>query len=207
MNQAFKFGLGLFLTSTALSSGLYAQDWTGGYIGLEGGFTALNSITERYPGGPVYSEAELSGMLLGGEVGYNMQMSNNVVIGFAGDWAFSTVGGEGQWYSNVPFTLDLNSLATAQAKLGMAVGPSSQTLLYVGGGVAFGSVDLGGWPTDASARHIGYVVSVGAEHMINDAISIKADVSYVNLGTQDYNPGESVKLDGMMGSVGVNFHF
>lgn len=209
MNFALRFGLGVFLASTALSSGASAQDWNGGYIGLEGGFGSFNSNTLRDPGVPVYSDADLSGMLLGVEAGYNMQLSNNLVLGIAGDWATSTVKGDGQWYSggSYPFSLELNSLATVQAKIGMAVGSSDQTLLYVGGGIAFGSVDLSGYPASESKNHTGYVISAGAEHMLSEAISVKAEASYVNLGKQTYNPGESVKLDGVTGSLGVNFHF
>ncbi len=204
---AAKLGIGLFLATTALSGAALAQDWTGPYVGVEASGAAIDSQTTRNFGTPVFSDAELSGFLFGIEAGYNMQLDNNLVLGIAGDWAISTVDGDGLWYASDPFRLDLNSLATLQAKLGLAVGPTNRTLVFLSGGLALADVDLSGYPVASSKNHLGFVISAGVEHMLTEAVSIKADVSYVNLGKETYNPGEVVKLDGIMGTVGVNFHF
>jgi opacity protein-like surface antigen len=202
MKIQYKFFIGIILTSTSLSSYAQAQDWSGAYVGLETGFGAFDA--DNNFGG----SADLDGMLFGVEAGYNMQLDNNIVLGGAIDWNFSNVDGSGNFYSGCcAWNVDLNSLATAQAHIGLTVGPTNSTMFYVGGGLALGDVDISGYPTSSSKSHLGYVVSAGVEHKLTDAVSIKAEMGYVDLGKETYNPGEVVKLNGIVGAVGVNFHF
>jgi outer membrane immunogenic protein len=207
MNNIVKFGFGLFLASTALSGAAAAQDWTGPYIGAEAGFGAFDanvSYVACCPT-PVSLDADLSGALFGIEAGYNIQLDNNLVAGVSADWSFSTI--DGDTGGGNPFIFEIDSLATLQARFGLAVGPTNQTLLFIGGGIARADVTVSGYPATVSNNHVGYIVTTGAEHRISDAISVKADVSYVDLGKETYVSGEVVKLDGITGTVGVNFHF
>ena len=196
-----------FLTTTALSGVAFAEDWNGPFIGLKAGYTGLGSnFTDS--GFPVNKDATLSGGLLGVRGGFNAQLDNGLVLGLVGDFSFSNASGSGLFFgAGSPFKLDLRNLGTAQVRAGMTLGADNNTLLFVNGGLAFAQVDLSGYPGSASRSHMGFVIGAGIEHKLSDAISIQADLSYVDLGKQTYNPGEAVKLNGLVASVGVNFHF
>lgn len=199
-----KFGVALFLATTSLSGFAQAQDWTGGYVGLEGGFGSTNWQLDFT--GPAIDSASVSGLILGVEAGYYAQLDNNLVIGFAGDWSFSTInGGSGP---NPKYIYDINSFATAQIKFGVTTGATNQTLLYLSGGAMLADVGYTNVGTSSGRKnYLGYVVGAGVEHMLTEAVSLKAEVSYFDAGKGTFNSGEVVKLNGILGAVGVNFHF
>lgn len=201
--------VGLLLGSTALSGAAMADGWNGLYVGIQGGYANLPSNGLTATLSPFASDATLNGGLIGVSLGLNHQLSNNFVMGISGDWSVSNAAGSGQLYGpGSPFTLTLQSLGKVQARAGYAFGASNDNLIYVGGGLAFANVQRTGFPSNVSNGHIGYALSAGFEHMISDSVSIKAEASYVNLGSKDYGTGgESVKLGGLIGTLGVNFHF
>ena len=134
-----------------------------------------------------------------------MLLDSNIVLGVSGDLAFSSLDGDASRFSDT-FSLELNWLGTVQAKGGFVFGDANPTMLYLAGGLAVSEVERTGDLTNATETHTGYVISLGLEHMLGDAISVKAEAGYVDLGKETYSSGESVKLDGVVGSVGVNFH-
>ncbi len=203
--------LAVVLATTALSTVAptvaQAQDWTGPFVGAKAGFGSLSSNTDSF-GSPASENADLSGMLFGIQAGYNMQLDNNLVLGIAGDWMLSTMDGNGDRCSvGCYFNVELNSLGSAQVRAGMALGEANNTLLFVGAGLAAGDATISGYFNKASKTHLGFIVSGGVAHKLNEAVSIEASVSYVDLGKESYNAGETVKLNGVTGAVGINFHF
>jgi len=204
MSSRLKMGLALILASTSLSSFALAQGWNGPYVGIKGGIAAIGSHESDTGFGAASDDAYVTGRLIGLEAGYNSQLGNNFVWGVAGDYAFSSASGDGNWNGS-DFTIDLKNLGTVQMKLGKVIGSANETLVYLAGGLAGGEVSLS--QTEATRTHFGYVVSTGVEQMLSKSVSIKAEASYVSLGKEDYRNGESVDLDGVIGSVGLNFHF
>ncbi|MBG1231812.1 outer membrane protein [Aestuariivirga litoralis] len=196
-----KYMLGLLLGSTAISGVAMADDWSGFYLGAQGGYLNLPSTTSS-----ASSDAILSGGLLGIDVGFDHQFSNNFVLGAVGDWSFVNATGNGVRHGD-NFALTLRNLGRAQLRAGMAVGESNNTLIYLGGGLAVANLERGG-DYNGSNTHLGFVVSAGVEHKFTPAVSIKAEASYLGLGNKSYgNNGESVGLGGLMATLGVNFHF
>jgi outer membrane immunogenic protein len=205
----FRYAVGILLCSTAMSGTAFADGWNGMYLGIQGGFASLPSTTEL-GNSSIYQDATLSGGLVGVKVGIDHQMSNNFVVGVVGDWSVSNASGDGSIYSGNgrPFTLTLNSIGSAQLRAGMAFGAANENLLYVGGGLAFGNINrTGDLRQEGSNSHLGYVVSAGFEHKFTPNVSLNAEASYVDLGKKTYSPGETVKLSGLLATVGVNFHF
>jgi opacity protein-like surface antigen len=126
-------------------------NWTGFYIGAHGG-VGYDRDTIGFVGSTESAGTHFSGMLGGGQVGYNYQLANKFVIGVEGDASWADLkGGQTCGVANGlnpatgtptgafdPFFMSCNTrlswVATATAKLGYAW---DRTLYYVKGGVAF----------------------------------------------------------------------
>ena len=207
-----KYIIGILLGSTAISGTAFADGWNGFYIGAQGGYANLPSnAVHNNNCCEVDKDATLNGGLLGIDAGLDHEMANNVVLGVVTDWSISNAAGDGSIYSNNgrPFTLTLHSLGKAQVRAGLTFGEANDNLVYIGGGLAVGNVERTGKLRNgaSSNTHLGYVVSAGIEHKLSPSASIKAEAAYVNLGSKVYSAGETVRLGGFVGSVGVNFHF
>lgn len=134
--------------------------WTGGYIGLNAGYTfegggdidtsgqiAINNQTVAEGARPASTSLDADGFIGGAQIGYNWQMTN-WVIGLEADIQGldsedeRTVVTSGAptfpGTRNNTFTQELDYLATVRARLGYAMG---RTLVYGTGGLAFGGVD------------------------------------------------------------------
>ena len=151
------------------------------------------------------------GPFVGGQIGYNYVLSNHLVLGgevdidwanvinyngtsnTSGVTAFASGGG----LAAVSTTggnsgTGLDWLGTARLRLGYDLG---KFLPYVTGGVAFGGLSstnyaystfggLGGSVTsgNTSTTQVGWAVGAGAEYMITDSWSVKAEYLYTQIG-------------------------
>jgi outer membrane immunogenic protein len=136
-------------------------DWTGFYIGINGGYSFGRSETDfDFPGFPVVSgKFNINGAVLGGQAGHNWQVNPKWVVGVEGDlqWARQTGTLE---IADGPFCVTpittnfpVSTCNTAQATLeqrltwfgtlrgrvGVLAAP--YLLLYATGGVAFGEFE------------------------------------------------------------------
>jgi outer membrane immunogenic protein len=134
-------------------------DWSGFYIGANGGYSwGRSSTSYTVTGFPAFATSQnLDGGLGGGQIGYNWQFNKNWVWGLEAD-----IQGSGQDGSVVdpPITIVTSSpfaallttatisgtfaqklpwFGTVRARLGFE--PSDRWLLYVTGGLAYGEVD------------------------------------------------------------------
>lgn len=182
-----------------------AYDWTGLYVGVNGG----------YAWGEADAGIDPEGWMIGGTVGYNQQFGQ-FVAGIEADLAYTdiddSVSFAGTTAGGAAFTGDadfeLNYLATVRGRLGYAW---DRTLVYVTGGVAFGeteasaSVTTGGVTTSASDddTSVGYVLGAGVEYAFTDNWSAKAEYNYVDLGDA---AGDS-DFDAHLVKVGLNYKF
>jgi outer membrane immunogenic protein len=112
-------------------------NWTGVYIGVNGGGGWGASRFDFSRLGTTTGDFNTSGGLVGGTIGFNWQTSN-LVFGVEGDGDWANIQGS----SACPiatFTCGASDswLATARARLGMV---DNQWLFYLTGGDAFGDV-------------------------------------------------------------------
>jgi outer membrane immunogenic protein len=192
--------------------------WTGPYIGLNIGYSwgyASNSETLTNGNGFVLftdsGSPHMDGVIGGGQIGYNWQVSNWVwgleadiqgsgqkgptrdFVCPAGICTSLVTSGEG-----VPvfgpaltgsFEQKLNWFDTLRARAGLLVTPT--VLAYVTGGLAYGEIESNlvlATPTTAaafsqSATHAGWTVGVGIEGRIVGNWTAKVEYLYIDLGS------------------------
>ena len=174
-----------------------ATDWDGPYIGASVGYgwgTASNSTTVDSTG--------VSGWLVGGQVGYNFHLTDNLVLGVEGDLNWNNQSGT---YTGAaaPDTFRVNWDGSARARLGVDL---DGILPYVEAGVAFANANSTVAGIDSSATHTGWTAGGGVEFKVADPVSLNVEYRYTDYGSQTYN-GESVGLTDNTVKVGVNYHF
>ncbi len=192
--------------------------WTGLYVGVNGGGWFDNSsMTYGFASGNLGG----GGGLVGGTVGYNMQVGNGVVAGVEADLDYRTK-------ANVtpPYGLATNSsdgyLGTARARLGYGM---DRALFYVTGGLAFGTpvtpgsinapaFGLYGVQASTPGASIGWTAGAGLEYALTNNWSVKGEYLYAALGTKSisYN---TMALPAVIGDrtgehtarIGLNYRF
>ena len=185
-------------------------DWTGFYLGLNGGYSWGRSSNDVTSAGltPFSASQDVDGWLGGGQIGYNWQVSHNWLLGLEADFQGTGQGGSAALptiitggFPFAPGTIITGSLTqrlpwfgTARMRLG--VEPADRWLLYATGGLAYGEVDtkenltvrpVPGVPTSgtasASNTQAGWTVGVGTEWAMTPQWSAKLEYLYVDLGT------------------------
>jgi outer membrane immunogenic protein len=188
--------------------------WTGGLVpGVATGL-ALGGIYDLDPG--------QDGFIGGGQVGYNSQF-NNLVTGIEADiqglanngranrpFTGPVPGFSEQYFGTQSAQAEIRWLGTLRGRLGGLISPSA--LIYVTGGLAYGSVNAGGAinaqenasfvakPFDFlpsvggainSQTRAGWTLGGGWEWMFAPRWSVKAEYLYYDLGTVSTNYGVS----------------
>ena len=118
----------------------FAYNWTGFYVGINGG-GGWGRSTQTDAAGVTSGSYNQSGGLVGGTVGYNWQMTN-WVLGLEADWDWANIDGStNPVVCAAPgcFT-DLRSIGTVRPRLGYAW---DRWLVYVTGGLAWGDIKAG----------------------------------------------------------------
>jgi outer membrane immunogenic protein len=189
-------------------------DWTGGYIGIEGGggWGHSNQTDHIVFGDGSFS---MSGGLVGGTAGYNWQ-TGPWVFGLEGDFSWSDIAGQSST-CGPKFHLcgtKLDSLGTFRGRIGHTVGATGNWLLYGTGGLAVG--DVHGWdsilPASGSEFRAGWTVGAGIETSFAPHWTAKLEYLYVDLGKShlfDILPTtpETVSFTANIVRVGVNYSF
>ena len=140
-------------------------DWTGFYIGLNGGYSWGNASNTFTPGvlTPFSASQHMDGWVFGGQAGYNWQFNKSWVFGIEGDIDATGQDGTATLAPNTAVTVfvppagalvlptrtttvattgtseeKLPWLATLRGRIGIL--PTDRVLLYVTGGLAVGEV-------------------------------------------------------------------
>jgi outer membrane immunogenic protein len=159
-------------------------NWTGAYIGINGGGGWGTSRFDFSRLGTTTGDFSTSGGLIGGTIGFNWQTSN-LVFGVEGDGDWAKIQGS----SACPvatFTCATSDswLATTRARLGIA---DNAWLLYLTGGAAFGDVQMNVTGPTAfagqSVNRAGWTVGGGVEYGFAPGWSLKAEYLHIDLGT------------------------
>jgi len=197
-----------------------AVDWSGPYIGVHAGYgeAYTNGIIDRGSFNLEQSDLDLSGVLVGAQVGYNFQM-DSIVSGVEADlssldfkdeiWDTPSSGS-----SNTAADIDL--LATVRGRLGVAM---DDTLLYVTGGFALADAESSllnsGESLDVSYNDVGGVVGGGVEYAATQSIRFRAEGLYYFFNDKESvsdahsgEAGDTYELkDAFSVRLGVNFYF
>ena len=148
-------------------------NWTGFYIGLNGGGGWGRSSWDR-PAALTSPAASLAAPL-----GYNYQFGQGVV-GLEGDVDWSDINGTTSTICPLGCTTSDNWLSTVRGRLGYA---ADRFMPYITGGAAFGDISAStpGF-AGASTTKAGWTVGAGLEVAIVGNWTAKAEYLYVDLG-------------------------
>jgi outer membrane immunogenic protein len=155
-------------------------NWTGAYVGINGGGAwgrpDWTSVPDLASG--TYN---ISGGLVGGTLGYNLQTDGPFVWGVEGDLAWSGVRGTVPPMSCVPSCeMQSNWLATARLRFGYAF---DTVMPYVTAGAAISRLvaSTAGAPfgTDR-ANNLGWTLGLGVEFVIWGPWTAKAEYLYAD---------------------------
>jgi outer membrane immunogenic protein len=217
-------------------------DWTGFYAGVHAGygwgsFDYDARLAEIVEGDVVDTvglghDGDADGFFAGVQAGFNWQM-DALVLGIEGDvsksWIDSDdnggfISGPNLTPGSVHTETDLDWFGTLRLRAGFLA--TDGMLIYATGGLAWGNVDShvrvdlddDGF-TDVSGgdsdTRMGWTLGGGLEYKVSEAVSVKAEYLYVDLGDDnvwkaDFDGG-TVKADNDVSfhtiRAGLNFHF
>lgn len=171
--------------------------WTGFYLGANAGYD--------WGSGQDYAGTlgiDPSGWLVGGQVGFNYQFENNVVLGAEADIAWSDV-------TDSAFGVEskMDYFGTVRARLGYAF---NHIMPYVTGGLAWGHNEVRDNVLGLSSSNtsVGWTVGAGVEYALDNNWSVKAEYLYMDLGDDYYDSiGAKAGLTNNVLRAGVNYRF
>lgn len=182
-------------------------NWSGFYLGahIGGGWTDptyLNTANTGAFGDLVPGEGfrhSASGVVGGGQVGFNWQAGNFV---FGLEASFSGTGIDGTWNNTVfggvddQFKTKIGSLFLGTGRVGYA---ANNWLLYVTGGYA--GADVKASVSDVVAPNLGsvshskwlsgYTIGAGLEYAFTQNLSLGLQYNYVDLGRSSFELGDA----------------
>src|ERR1700684_4069030 len=148
-------------------------NWTGFYIGINGGGGFGRSDWDS-----IGSSFDVSGVLVGGTVGYNYQFGQ-AVVGVEGDIDWAHINGTTN--TACPFgckTTD-NWLSTVRGRIGYA---ADRFMPFITGGGAFGDIKANTPGFSGSDDRAGWTIGGGLEFALAQNWTAKAEYLYVDLG-------------------------
>jgi len=169
------------------------SSWTGCYVGVEGGAAWGRSHHEDATGLAITGDYDVTGGLIGGEVGCNYQVAPVWVVGLEGDLSWVTKKGSAS--DIAPFNTAFisgtkeNWLGTGRARIGFLATP--QFLLYGTGGFAVAAVEADVTPpglatlTETQTRW-GWTAGAGGEYAFTSNWSVKVEYLFVQLQNASY---------------------
>lgn len=190
-------------------------NWTGLYIGINGGYGFGSSHHNFDVVGTTTGSYDISGAVAGLTVGYNWQLGR-WVYGVEGDFDWSGIKGTAPC-PGPGFTCGTDStwLGTARGRFGYAF---DRWLPYITAGAAFGNIKATIDPSSAafpgaSATRIGWTGGAGVEYALWQSWSVKAEYLYVSLGDMDCATGcsgigaDKVGFKASLVRGGINYRF
>ncbi|WP_224405137.1 outer membrane protein [Afifella sp. IM 167] len=190
-------------------------NWTGGYVGLQGGYgwsnvdSAYSYVTTPAAGS---LDFDADGWILGLGAGYDYQW-NWAVVGIHGDVSWLDVDGNG---SNGVVTngQEADWMATMTARVGAGM---DRFMPYLLGGVAYvdyqntNSYPAGGLAAKDDDGDFGWTLGGGLEVAVTDNVSISGEYRHYWLDDKriTYGDGSTATFDSDMDTftVGVNWRF
>ena len=172
-------------------------NWNGVYAGIHSG-----AAFDRFDGTRKKSRNEV---LLGGQLGYNMQLGN-MVFGMEGDMSMNGMGNNSK-RRGAGSSADMRYVSTLKARAGVAF---DRVLVYGTGGLAYGSLKATDGLLSKTKSKMGYVLGAGAEYGITNNLTAKLEYNYVSLGKQNFQLGNTRTRVGVtehLVKAGLNYRF
>ena len=180
-------------------------NWSGFYVGINGGYGWGKSSWTDPATATTTGDFNISGALVGGTAGYNLQIGQ-LVVGAEGDIDASWIKGtdatgccqtKNDWF------------ATARARLGFAL---DRWMPFVTGGAAFGDVKLNALGASQTATRVGWTAGAGIEYAFMGAWSARVEYLYADLGTASCGvatcgTANDVTFKTSIVRAGLNYHF
>ena len=172
-------------------------DWTGFYLGADIGYgwgRSTGTLTNAAGAFPVPYSLDPSGVIGGGFIGYNWQISN-VVLGIEADWQASDLNQSGNFLlGGVPtYTIgtSIKDYGSVRGRLGLAF---DRWMIFGTGGFAWGSWDtsyatpVGAPPfvTASVQSGAGWTVGAGVEYAFANNWLGRVEYRYTDLGTASF---------------------
>jgi outer membrane immunogenic protein len=210
-------------------------DWSGVYVGVNGGYGFGQSAWTDF--GATTGNFKTNAFNIGGTLGANYQ-TGPYIVGFEGDIDWSNLSGtsssaacvgisNGGLAAGATCTTKQDYLGTARARIGYAF---DRVFVFGTAGAAFGNEKAvvntpgAGSITNAIPTQIGWTVGGGVEYAFTEAISVKADYLFVQLGTaacptaigcstillplpNNTTPHGTLSLSESLVRLGVNYRF
>jgi outer membrane immunogenic protein len=202
-------------------------NWSGVYIGINGGYAFGNSSWGATTGFAGTGNFDVNDGLVGGTLGVNFQTGQFVFgVEADGDWtdisgstSSSTLGG---CVANCTYQTSNDWLGTIRGRIGYAF---DRVLLYgtaggAGGNVKSSFTDSAGFSASGSSTEFGWTAGAGIEYAITDNITAKAEYLFVDLSNGTFScpagtcggagaPAMSVPVsfDASLIRAGLNFKF
>lgn len=202
-------------------------DWTGGYIGIQGGYAWGKSDVDTNidPDFDIINSVDVdsldaNGFVGGAHVGYLLQ-SSSFVYGIEGDIEYAGLkdkadvsfndGGVGD---GGEAKKDIDWLGSLRLRAGFA---ADRALFYATGGLAVGGVSLesdlsdvaqqgGGLSNDDDKKTAwGWTIGGGVEYAVTDALSARIEYRYTDLGKTDVHVTNEDGF-GVKGETDNDFH-
>jgi outer membrane immunogenic protein len=180
-------------------------NWTGFYVGINGGYGWAKSSWTDAVAATTSGDFDATGAMVGGTVGYNLQMSQ-IVVGFEGDI-------DGSWMKGTDSTACCETkndwFATARGRLGYAM---DRFMPFLTAGAAFGDLKLTSALGSETATKIGWTAGGGVEYAFAGAWSAKLEYLYADLGKASCGiatcgTATDVAFKANIARAGVDYHF
>lgn len=204
-------------------------DWTGPYIGLQGGYAWGDSDASADVSAPVTAPQALDaitvfpsndgnlnaqGFVGGAHAGYNYQM-DSLVLGVEGDIEFADMKDDTDVFlfadDTDPFTSlkkKIDWLGSLRLRAGFA---ADRALFYATGGLAAGGVELRAEDESDSNTKWGWTLGAGIEYAFTDDLSALIEYRYTELDDSKLDVGDfdRYEADNHFHAVraGVSWHF
>jgi len=179
-----------------------AYNWTGGYIGINGGGGwGRGDTSAPFSSGGGF---RTSGGIVGGTVGYNWQMGQTV-FGLEGDIDWSNIRGSATCGAGFSCETKDSWLATARGRVGYAF---DRFLPYVTGGLAVGDIkNTVSGIGSATSTKAGYAIGGGVEAALAGPWTAKVEYLYADLGRGASVAGADTRFNTSLVRAGVNYRF
>ena len=187
--------------------------WTGGYVGLHGGYAWLNGVVNVDSDAPFDVEGFDNGVL-GVHAGYNWQLNGSFVAGIEADIEHAWTTRDLLFTFNapdfppvdIPAEAGTNWQGSARLRAGYAM---DRTLLFATGGVAFANafVKMPEFAYDESKTFIGWTVGAGIENAFTDNWVGRLEYRYADFGSETFPQGVKIDLNEHTVRAGISYKF